>query len=59
MNIAIIGTGNIGGALATKWALKGHTILLGVNNQLQFKGRELLKNQNTSVLSISEAVSTS
>ena len=59
MNIAIIGTGNIGGALATKWALKGHTILLGVNNKNQFKGRELLNNQNTSVSSISEAVSKS
>ena len=59
MNIAIVGTGNIGGALATKWALKGHTILLGVNNQNQFKGRELLNNQNTSVSSISEAVSKS
>lgn len=59
MNIAIIGTGNIGGALATKWALKGHTILLGVNNQNQFKGSELLNNQNTSVSSISEAVSKS
>jgi len=59
MNIAIIGTGNIGGALATKWALKGHTIFLGVNNQNQFKGRELLNNQNTSVSSISEAVSKS
>lgn len=59
MNIAIVGTGNIGGALATKWALKGHTILLGVNNKNQFKGRELLNNQNTSVSSISEAVSKS
>jgi predicted dinucleotide-binding enzyme len=59
MNIAIIGTGNIGGALATKWALKGHTILLGVNNKNQFKGRGLLNNQNTSVSSISEAVSKS
>jgi len=32
---------------------------LGVNNQNQFKGRELLNNQNTSVSSISEAVSKS
>ncbi len=56
MDIAIIGTGNVGGALATKWALKGHNIHLGVNNVSQFKGRDLIKNSNTSVSSISEAV---
>lgn len=56
MNIAIIGTGNVGGALATKWAQKGHHIFLGVQNQEQFKGKELLANPNTSVHSISEAV---
>lgn len=56
MDIAIIGTGNVGGALATKWALKGHNIHLGVNNVSQFKGRDLIKNPNTSVSSISEAV---
>lgn len=56
MDIAIIGTGNVGGALATKWALKGHNIHLGVNNVSQFKGRDLIKNPNTSVSSISEAL---
>ena len=56
MNIAIIGTGNVGGALATNWASKGHQIHLGVNNLEQFKGIELLKNKNTSVSSIAVAV---
>lgn len=56
MKIAIIGTGNVGGALATKWASKGHTILLGVRNTSEFKGRELLKNPNTTVHSTEEAV---
>lgn len=56
MNIAIIGTGNVGGALATNWASKGHHIHLGVNNIEQFKGIELLKNKNTSVSSIAVAV---
>ena len=56
MNIAIIGTGNVGGALATNWASKEHHIHLGVNNVQQFKGIELLKNKNTSVSSIAEAV---
>lgn len=59
MNIAIIGTGNVGGALATNWASKGHQIHLGVNNLEQFKGIELLKNKNTSVSSINEAVAKS
>lgn len=56
MNIAIIGTGNVGGALATKWAQKGHHIFLGVNDTANFKGRELLNNPNTSVHSVKEAV---
>lgn len=56
MKIAIIGTGNVGGALATKWAHKGHHILLGVRDTSSFKGKELLQNPNTTVSSISEAV---
>lgn len=56
MHIAIIGTGNVGGALATKWAQKGHTILLGVNDRENFKGKHLLNNPNTSLHSISDAV---
>lgn len=57
MKIAIVGTGNVGGALATKWANAGHEILLGVRDRQHFKGQELLKNQNTSIHSIQEAVS--
>jgi predicted dinucleotide-binding enzyme len=56
MKIAIIGTGNVGGALATKWAHKGHQIFLGVRNLGNFKGKELLNNPNTQALSILEAV---
>lgn len=56
MNIAIIGTGNVGGALATKWAQKGHRIFLGVNDTNNFKGKELLKNPGTTVHPIAEAV---
>lgn len=54
--IAIIGTGNVGGALATKWANKGHAIHLGVRDVNSFKGKELLANPNTSVLTIEDAV---
>lgn len=56
MKIAIIGTGNVGGALATKWAGKGHEIILGVRNINAFKGKELLNNPNTTVTGIEEAV---
>ncbi len=56
MNIAIIGTGNVGGALATKWANAGHTIKLGVKDANSFKGKYLLENENTSLHSIPEAV---
>lgn len=56
MKIAIIGTGNVGGALATKWAKKGHQIYLGVRDTSNFKGQVLLNNPNTNALSIQEAV---
>lgn len=56
MNIAIIGTGNVGGALATKWAKVRHTIFLGVQNIENFKGKELLNNPNTSAHLVQEAV---
>jgi 8-hydroxy-5-deazaflavin:NADPH oxidoreductase len=59
MNIAIIGTGNVGGALATNWSKKGHTINLGVQDVTHFKGQELLKNEKISVYSINEAVTKS
>jgi len=59
MKIAIIGTGNVGGSLATKWSKAGHHILLGVRNPDEFKGKGLLQNANTAVHPISEAVAQS
>ncbi|WP_209328760.1 NADPH-dependent F420 reductase [Lunatimonas salinarum] len=59
MKIAIIGTGNVGGALATAWAHKGHEINLGVRDMERFKGTELLSNPNTTVYSIADAVAKS
>jgi predicted dinucleotide-binding enzyme len=56
MKIAIIGTGNVGGALATKWANKEHEINLGVRDVNNFKGKELLINTNAKVYTIAEAV---
>jgi predicted dinucleotide-binding enzyme len=57
MKIAIIGTGNVGGALATRWASKGHEIFLGVRDTGRFKGMELLNNPRTVALPVQEAVS--
>lgn len=56
MKIAIIGTGNVGGALATKWSNKRHEIFLGVRDINNFKGQNLLSNPNTKVCNIHEAV---
>lgn len=56
MNIAIIGTGNVGGALATHWAKAGHHLYLGVQDTQNFKGKELLNNPNTTVHTVQEAV---
>lgn len=54
-----LATGNVGGALATTWLKKGHTVNLGVKDKSQFKGMELMKNPNTYVFSIPEAVAQS
>ncbi|MEL7123134.1 MAG: NAD(P)-binding domain-containing protein [Bacteroidota bacterium] len=59
MDIAIIGTGNVGAALATKWSKAGHHIHLGVRDIDNFKGKELLENEHTFAHTISEAVALS
>ena len=56
MNIAIIGAGNLGGALAQVWAKKGHRINIGSRDPLKFKKTYLLKNSNISLHTIAEAV---
>lgn len=57
MKLAIIGTGNVGGALATKWAQAGHEINPGVRDVNNFNGAELLNNPNTKAFTVAEAVS--
>lgn len=56
MHIAIIGTGNVGGALASAWARAGHTIILGVKDLQDFKGRDLLLLPGISALPVADAV---
>lgn len=41
MNIAIIGTGNVGGALATQWHKKGHQVMIGSKFPLSEKSLKL------------------
>lgn len=59
MNIAIIGTGNVGGALAAAWAKAGHHIRLGVRDTHNFKGSYLLAHENITAHPIPEAVAKS
>jgi predicted dinucleotide-binding enzyme len=59
MKIAIIGTGNVGSALAKGLAKAGHQVFLGVRNKIDFKGSELANEHNISVQTISEAASSS
>ncbi|MBS1976456.1 MAG: NAD(P)-binding domain-containing protein [Bacteroidetes bacterium] len=60
MNITIIGTGNVGGALAAAFKKAGHTVILGVRNPVgPFKGKELADRLSLPVHGISEAISKS
>lgn len=56
MKIAITGTGNVGATLAAKWAAAGHTIILGVRDTENFKGKHLLDIPGVTITSVSEAV---
>ncbi|GAB4415761.1 MAG: NAD(P)-binding domain-containing protein [Bacteroidia bacterium] len=56
MNIAIIGTGHVGGALAVRWAAAGHRIYLGVRDTGHFKGADLLHHPGVTVHTLPEAV---
>ncbi len=56
MKIAIIGTGNIGGALATSWAKTGHDIILCVRDLQNFKGQDLLQNPNTKASNFTDGI---
>jgi predicted dinucleotide-binding enzyme len=59
MKIAIIGSGNVGGALAQGWSKAGHQILFGVRNKDEFKGNRLSDLKNVLVTTIPEAVAQS
>lgn len=57
MKIAIIGAGNVGGALGLNFARKGHTVLVGARNVNADDVQNLLKaNSNISAHSVSDAI---
>src|SRR5262245_41577829 len=57
MDIAIIGAGNVGGTLGTRWAQGGHRVTFGVRDIRDPKGQELRKaaGLNARVASVAEA----
>jgi 8-hydroxy-5-deazaflavin:NADPH oxidoreductase len=56
MNIAIIGTGNVGGALTKRFSAAGHRVFLGVRDISGFKGAGLETLPGVSIHLITEAV---
>ncbi len=56
MNIALIGSGHIGGTLAQGWAKAGHHITFGVRDLDQFRGRDLTALPNITAAPIADAV---
>jgi predicted dinucleotide-binding enzyme len=57
MNITIIGSGNVGGALAVGFRKAGHSIILGVKDPaIPFKGKDLALEYNFPFYAIPEAV---
>lgn len=58
MNIAVIGTGNVGGALGTGWAQKGHRVTFGSRDPNSAKIQDLLQSAgpNAQAATVSEAV---
>ncbi|QRG66671.1 NAD(P)-binding domain-containing protein [Brevibacillus choshinensis] len=61
MNIAIIGSGHIGGTLGKAWAAKGHPVTFGSRDPQSERMRELLESigPNAATASVKEAVAIS
>ncbi len=56
MNITIIGSGNVGGALAIGFRKEGHSVILGVKDPaIPFKGKDIALEYNFPFYAISEA----
>lgn len=59
MRIAIIGHGNVGGALAKRWAAFGHQIFIGARDLQAEKAQAFASIQNIQITTVSSAVSAS
>jgi|GEM_PF-2985140 len=57
MKIAIIGHGNVGGALAKHWANFGHEVIIGARNSQDEKVQDFVKNSTITATDILDAVS--
>ena len=57
MKIAVIGAGNVGGALGTLWAAKGHEVAFGVRDPKSAKVAALLKSPGARAAGVAEAAS--
>jgi 8-hydroxy-5-deazaflavin:NADPH oxidoreductase len=56
MTIAIIGAGNIGGALARLWAERGHTVWVGVRDAHSEHALKLKQEINANLTTVADAV---
>jgi len=58
MKIAIVGAGNVGGALAKQWGKKGHALTIGVKNVQDQQYQNLVREigPNASVGTVADAV---
>jgi hypothetical protein len=60
MNIAVIGSGNVGSVLAVTWAHAGHDLTIGVRDLSKFKGASIVRDESRiRVALIPEAVHSS
>ena len=56
MKIAIIGSGNVGSALAEKWSAAGHAVEFGTREPSNFKGKEAAERGGVTATTIAAAV---
>ena len=53
MMIAVLGSGNVGGALGTLWARSGHTVLFASRNPNSEEMQQLIARAGTNALAVS------
>ncbi len=53
MKISVIGTGNIGGTLGSKWAMQGHEVVFGTRNPQSEKVQTLLNKAGNGATAVS------